>query len=284
MASSPIDPGWSTVPARGRPVVAAPSSSQGSRALVIGGTVAVPGPDYPPPTRRIASARRSWASPDFARRFDPSVASWSGRTGATPGGSSTLTSGARPTCQADRPAGVSHSDVPIERMDPSLSGKSVISVPVPVVVVPTSVARWASCSAPATISAQLAESASTRTTSGRRVGVASCRDRHRDLSMIGTTLAEDDLARAEEDGRDADGLVLPATGVSAQVEDQAGRAGRGRSVDRRPDLDGAPLREDGQADQRGLRAGHQGPRRRPAARSRRPSSRVPGPRRRPRRA
>ena len=70
-----------------------------------------------------------------------------------------------------RPFGVSHSTVPIRSAEPSESGNSPRTVPVPNVCCPTILARPASWMAPATISAALAVPPSTRTTSGMSVAV-----------------------------------------------------------------------------------------------------------------
>ena len=120
-ASSPIDPGGAPSGPR-EAVVAAPIIEPGSRALVIGGTVAMPGRGHPPPTRRISATRSSGHRPT-SRGAHPMLASSIRNDRHAAGGSSTSTSGARPTCQAGRRAASATRTCRSRGWTRSLSGK-----------------------------------------------------------------------------------------------------------------------------------------------------------------
>ena len=120
-------------------------------------------------------------------------------------------------------------------------------------------ARFASCSAPETISAELAVLASTRTTSGMSVATPSGRDRM--VGLVAVRVALDvDVALGQELAGDADRLVDVAARVAAQVEDEPVRAGRLDRLERVDGLVGGAVGERVDGQQRGARARDHRPR------------------------
>ena len=164
-----------------------------------------------------------------------------------------------PSCQIRRPFGVSHSTVPMRSAEPSDSANSPRTVPVPNVVSPTILARPASCSAPDTISDELAVSLVDQR---RRAAGPSRRRRARPDArcVVGRVALDVDDAAREELAGDADRLVDVAAGVAAQVEDDPIGAAARASLSAWTTSSAAPVRELLEADERRLRARHERPR------------------------
>jgi hypothetical protein len=164
-----------------------------------------------------------------------------------------------PWCQISWPPGVSHSTVPTRRADPSESGNSPRTVAGPERLDADDLRPVVVLERARDDLAELAVPASTRTTSGTSVArppaATSCL-----VSWPSAAFSMKTGAALEELARDGVGFVDVAARVAAEVEDDPVRARLVDLAEGRLEVVARARRELIEADEGGLRAGHEGPR------------------------